>query len=42
MPEKVESSTSYTGSFPIKIILPVDIKKEGEEDKDAEVNSGEA
>ena len=40
--KRIESPSSYSGSLPIKIILPVEVKKEEEEETDAEINSGKA
>lgn len=43
MSERIESPSSYTGSFPVKIIFPVDIKKEDEEEEsNGKIDSGKA
>ncbi len=42
MSKRIDSPSSLAGSFPVEIVLPVEVKKEEkEEESNAEINSGE-
>lgn len=42
MSKRIDSPSSLAGSFPVEIVLPVEVKnEEKEEESNAEINSGE-